>query len=72
MLGRQRGIALIKGSVIAAAGPQEMAGRTWSVLGQRFYFAGGSFSFSITSFRLKLAAFCRCGNSLNDVRNSPT
>jgi hypothetical protein len=38
----------------------------------RFYFAGGSFSFSITSFRLKLAAFCRCGYSLNDVRNSPT
>jgi hypothetical protein len=29
-------------------------------------------SFSITSSRLKLAAFCRCGNSLKVIRNFPT
>jgi hypothetical protein len=28
-----------------------------------------SFNFSITSSRLKLAAFCRCGYSLNVIRN---
>jgi hypothetical protein len=34
------------------------------------YFA--SFSFAMTSSRLKLAAFCRCGYSRNDARNWPT
>ena len=31
-----------------------------------------SFSFAITSSKLKLAAFCRCGYSLNVIRNWPT
>ena len=46
--------------------------RARAICGEYAYFAVLSFSFCITSSILKLAAFCRCGKSLNVSRNWPT